>query len=363
LSKVQGNRHAFSLNDASISLPYSENETISDTVLITVSVLGPAAIIGIVCLVFVLEPTAAKATPFLRTFWLKAWEANTAWLGLGVSLSGTFLVTQGLKDIYGKPRPDLLGRCQPDLSKVAQFAVGGLGLHLGEAPIFVDSRICKQTDVGVLSDGFGSFPSGHASFSFAAFTYLTLFLCAKFAITIPLLAPAAPYESDTTAFNGTSERAAARNRAAAPPLYLFVVAFIPLGVASYITGTRYSDYKHHGFDLVFGAVLGFVFAWFGFRLYHLPIRQGAGWSWGPRTRDRAFYLGFGVPAYVGKEGLESATAARSGHLDLESGVTTNSHGRGILGRSGTSITNDRTNNIGMVDSPAHPEKAPEPARV
>src|SRR5256885_16873220 len=52
LSKVQGNRHAFSLNDASISLPYSDNETISDTVLITVSVLGPAAIIGFVCLVF-----------------------------------------------------------------------------------------------------------------------------------------------------------------------------------------------------------------------------------------------------------------------------------------------------------------------
>jgi membrane-associated phospholipid phosphatase len=363
LSKVQGNRHAFSLDDASISLPYSEHETISDTVLITVSILGPAAIIGIVCFIFVPGPTAARGTPRSQTFWRKAWEANTGWLGLGVALSGAFMITQGLKDIYGKPRPDLLGRCQPDLSKLAQFAVGGLGLQFGGAPVVVDWRICKQTDSSVLSDGFASFPSGHASFSFAAFTYLTLFLCAKFAITIPFLAPAAYHESDATAFYGTSERIAARNKAAAPPLYLLVIAFIPLGVASYITGTRYSDYKHHGFDLVFGAILGAVFAWFGFRLYHLPIRQGAGWSWGPRTRDRAFYLALGVPTYVGDESWKSAQAARSGRLDLESGVTANGHGHGISDRSDASIINDRTNNIGTVDSAAHSKNTTEDARV
>lgn len=236
-------------------------------------------------------------------------------------------------------------------------------MQFGEAPVLVDSRICKQTDPSVLSDGFASFPSGHASFSFAAFTYLTLFLCAKFAITVPFLAPAAYHESDTTAFHGTSQRAAARNRAAAPPLYLLVIAFIPLGVASYITGTRYSDYKHHGFDLVFGAMLGFIFAWFGFRLYHPPIRQGAGWLWGLQTRNRAFYLGLGVPTYVGDEGWESAQAAKSGRSDLESGVTTNEHGHGTSDRSEASIINDRTNNIGMVDSPAHSKNAPEDARV
>jgi membrane-associated phospholipid phosphatase len=362
LSKVQGNRHAFSLDDASISYPYSENETVSDTVLITVSILAPAAIIGIICLIFVPGPTAPRGTPLSQTFWRKFWECHTGWLGLGVALSGAFMVTQGLKDIYGKPRPDLLGRCQPDLSKLAQYAVGGLGQQFGEAPVLVDSRICRQSDSSVLSDGFASFPSGHASFSWAAFTYLTLFLCAKFAITIPFLTPAAYHEADTTAFHGTgAERVAARNRAAAPPLYLLVLAFVPLGAAFYISGTRYSDYKHHGFDILFGSILGFVFAWFGFRLYHLPIRQGAGWSWGPRTRSRAFYLGLGVPSYVGDEGWESANAARSGRLDLESGANMNGHG--MSDRSDASITNDRTNNIGMVDSPAHSKDAADEARV
>jgi membrane-associated phospholipid phosphatase len=355
LSKVQGNRHAFSLDDASISLPYSENETVSDTVLITVCILAPAAIIGIICLIFVPGPLAPKGTPLSQIFWRKFWECHTGWLGLGVALSGAFMVTQGLKDIYGKPRPDLLGRCQPDLTKLAQYAVGGLGLQFGEAPVLVDSRICKQTDSSILSDGFASFPSGHASFSWAAFTYLTLFLCAKFAITIPFLAPPAYHESDATAFVGTGERAAVRDRAAAPPLYLLVLAFVPLGAAFYISGTRYSDYKHQGFDILFGSILGFVFAWFGFRLYHLPIRKGAGWSWGPRTRNRAFYLGLGIPTYVGDEGWESAKAAGSRGLDLENGVATNAHG--MPERSDTNIINDRANNIGMVDSPAHSKHA------
>lgn len=337
--------------------------------LITVCILGPAAVIGLVCLIFVPGPTAARATPFSQTFWRKAWEAHTGWLGLGVALSGAFMVTQGLKDIYGKPRPDLLGRCQPDLSKLAQFAVGGLGLQFGEAPVLVDSRICTQADSSILSDGFASFPSGHSSFSWAAFTYLTLFLCAKFAITIPFVASAAYHEKDTAAFDDTRTHLAARNRAAAPPLYLLVVAFIPLGVAVYITGTRYSDYKHYGFDLVFGSILGFVFGWFGFRLYHLPIRQGAGWSWGPRTRDRAFYLGMGMPSYVGDEGWEGTKDLGTRRPDVESGVAMNGYGHGhghghpTSDRPDASIINDRSHNIGMVDSPAHSKHATDEARV
>ena len=116
-----------------------------------------------------------------------------------------------------------------------------------------------------------------------------------------------------------AEIAPARNRAAAPPLYLLVLAFVPLGAAFYISGSRWSYYRHHSFDIIFGSILGFLFAWLGFRLYHLPIRRGAGWSWGARTRNRAFYIGVGIPSYIGDEGWESAKAAGSGHPDLESG--------------------------------------------
>lgn len=32
-------------------------------------------------------------------------------------------------------------------------------------------------------------------------------------------------------------------------------------------------------------------------MYHLPVRRGAGWSWGPRSVDKAWGVGVGVPSY------------------------------------------------------------------
>jgi membrane-associated phospholipid phosphatase len=370
LSKVDGNRHAFSLDDPSISYPYRLKDTVSVGVLLIVSIVAPAVIIGAISLIFVPGPTAVRGTQPSLIWRRKLWECHTGWMGLGVALAGAFMVTEGLKDIYGKPRPDLLNRCQPNLAKLAQFVVGGLGQQLGEAPLLVDSRICQQTDNSILRDGFASFPSGHASFSWAGMTYLTLFLCAKFAITIPFLTSAADNLLDTAAFdkapstrrNGMgAEIAPARNRAAAPPLYLLVLAFVPLGAAFYISGSRWSDYRHHGFDIIFGSILGFLFAWLGFRLYHLPIRRGAGWSWGARTRNRAFYIGMGIPSYIGDEGWESAKAAGSGRPDLESGEAIT--GPGMSDLSDASMINDRTHNIGMASGPVHSNPATTEARV
>lgn len=156
-------------------------------------------------------------------------------------------------------------------------------------------------------------------------TYLTLFLCSKFAIAIPFLAPRAFSKS---AFSGASgfdgngsqdcrsnDSPPPRNQAAAPPTILLILAFVPIGTALYISATRWEDCRHHGFDIIFGSLIGFVFAWFGFRWYHLPIRQGAGWSWGARSRERAFYVGVGIPSYVGDEGWDSSRAASG---DVES---------------------------------------------
>lgn len=66
--------------------------------------------------------------------------------------------------------------------------------------------------------------------------------------------------------------------------------------------------------------MGIVCAWFSFRWYHLPIRQGAGWSWGARSRDRAWGIGVGVGSYVGPEGWGSAKRSDDGpNADLEQG--------------------------------------------
>lgn len=104
-----------------------------------------------------------------------------------------------------------------------------------------------------------------------------------------------------------------RNRAAAPPVYLIGLPLIPICAAIYITASRYFDYYHDGWDLLFGSLIGIIAAYFSFRWYHMPISSGAGWSWGPRSRDRAFIIGVGRGGYVGEEGWGSGKKARSGH--------------------------------------------------
>lgn len=298
-------------------------------VLLIVAIVAPGIITALVSLLFVPGPTAARNTPKALIWRRKLWEWNTAWMGLGVALAGAFMVTEGLKDIAGKPRPDLLQRCNPDLSKVNQFHVSGLGLLYPEAPVLVTSGICQQPDASVLSDGFASWPSGHSSFSWAGLLYLTLFLCAKFAIAIPFLGTTndshrqsslpSTFEHRHSKECGPDAPIPARNQAAAPPVYLLIIAFIPVGAAMYICLTRYADYHHAGWDILSGALIGAFFAYFGFRCYHLPIRRGAGWSWGARSRDRAFFLPIGTPSYVGDEGWDSAKSGADQNSRLESG--------------------------------------------
>lgn len=72
--------------------------------------------------------------------------------------------------------------------------------------------------------------------------------------------------------------------------------------AIYVCSTRFTDFRHFGFDLLFGSLIGITCAWFSFRWYHLPITRGAGWAWGPRSYERAWGIGVGVGSYVGTEG-------------------------------------------------------------
>ena len=74
----------------------------------------------------------------------------------------TALFTNALKLLVGKPRPDLLSRCVPNLTDVTSHVLGGISDQISEGTL-VSWTICQQTDRGKLKDGFQSFPSGHAS--------------------------------------------------------------------------------------------------------------------------------------------------------------------------------------------------------
>ena len=332
---IEPNHRPFSLVDPDISFPYVEHQKVSTSVLFVVSLVAPAIIIALVSLVFVPNPIARE--PKSQAWKRKLWEWNVGWMGLALSCAVTTLFTNALKLLIGRPRPDLLSRCDPNLSEISSHVLGGIRDQISEGTL-VSWTICLQTNHGILKDAFQSFPSGHASckwrtpdedvsdgctVTFAGLFYFALYLCSKFAIKLPAPFPyfsthhnppssvssmpiprgaGEPANGEKTSRlmpSGTSIRSF-RDEAAAPPIYLLILPLIPICVATYISSTRFSDFRHHGFDIIFGAIEGLIFSWGSFRIYHIPVTRGDGWAWGPRSASRAFGVSIGTSGYVEK---------------------------------------------------------------
>lgn len=324
-----------------------QGDTVTVTVLFIVALVAPAAITFVISFIFVPGPTASKSTPKALVWRRKLWEWNTAWMGLALSCASAFMITEGLKDLAGKPRPYALNKCRPDLSAIDQYRIGGLGQSFdttGATPILVTSGICQETDPATLREIFASWPSGHSSFSWAGLLYLSLYLCAKFSVGIPYVLPNSKqakdntYEYDnylrhpdqrpgspesqslSTSKYGNLVSPPLRNSTAASPVYLLILAlYLPVGTAIFVCVSRWFDFHHHGIDILSGATLGALTAWFSFRYYHMPIRRGSGWSWGARSRDRAFWIGVGRDGYVGDEGWCTQQDAMAQRRDIELG--------------------------------------------
>ena len=109
---------------------------------------------------------SASSTPHSSWTSRRLYCLNTAWLGLGLAIAISMLVTNGVKNLVGRPRPDLISRCNIDESLIGRYTIGP-----GE---LLDWRVCRTHNVtksslaGVLDeadlrDGFRSFPSGHCS--------------------------------------------------------------------------------------------------------------------------------------------------------------------------------------------------------
>lgn len=194
-----------------------------------------------------------------------------------------------------------------------RLQVGGYGQDISGRWTLVDKSICAHPESKDLNDGFRSFPSGHASWSWSGLGYLALFLSAKLAITIPslpIVSPASTREAkhrtdDIEMLPLHKQKSPEQqavvplyNLAAAPPNYGIIIVLIPLAAAAYITSTRYFEYWHGGIDVAGGALIGIVTAWFSFRWYHTPVRRGGGWAWGARSPERAFGVGVGTGGYV-----------------------------------------------------------------
>ncbi|KAF7541473.1 hypothetical protein G7054_g546 [Neopestalotiopsis clavispora] len=324
INNITPNKHAFSLEDRSISYPLHD-DTVSIAVCGIVSIVAPAAIILVVTFLVVPGPTAHKGLPQSLIWKRRLWELHASLLGLAASFIATWFIVNGLKNLTGKARPNLLARCQADLNNLADYVVGGI-LTATDDGRLVTAAICKNPDSTIVDEGFRSSPSGHSSISAAGLVYLSLFLATKLGAFIPFLHHGAyrhdegshlafpsrrhyrqitspiPLEQRASGLQATSDTpkslAATRKEAAAPPLYLLVLTVVPFFGSVYICVSRWYDYQHHGIDILFGFLIGFTTSLTAFRLYHLPLGRGAGWAWAPRSPDKAFWGGVGSNNYA-----------------------------------------------------------------
>ncbi|KAK5987629.1 Phosphatidate phosphohydrolase 3 [Cladobotryum mycophilum] len=351
LGRITPNKRPFSLVDPNISFPFTENETVPDWLLFVLCAVVPVAVI------------------FSLVWRRKLWELHIGWLGLLMSVGCGFFFVSGIKNMCGKPRPDLLARCLPDIENAAKYVIGGFkgeaafGSNIGQ---LYSADICQQTDKAKLDDGFRSYPSGHSAASAGGLIYLSLFLASKFAVTFPFVAsdggsadhsvhaafpsrlplPADVYDRDDaspmTKVGSRNARhnvtvQALRRQAAAAPVYLLAITVAPFCLAIFIAASRWFDFRHHGFDILFGFVIGIITAIFSFRYYHLPITDGAGWAWGPRSGDRAFWAGVGRLGYVNEKDADRRVRNDLGEsADVDVHTTTHLAAPGGLNqRSGT----------------------------
>jgi membrane-associated phospholipid phosphatase len=163
LGELKPNKRPFALDDRSIRYPYTGESTVPGWLLVVCSALVPILVILLLSLTLTPAGLAHHGAQKSRLWKHKLWELHVSWMGLALSLIATWIITNGLKNMFGKPRPDLLSRCRPDLSRVDEFVVGEMGL--GTDGMLVTAGICTNTDLGILDDGFRAYPSGHASLS------------------------------------------------------------------------------------------------------------------------------------------------------------------------------------------------------
>lgn len=159
----------FSLTNKSISFPYRQ-DTISIPVLFIIAVVVPAAVVAAICVIFVRLSTRSGSAPSRGAIWKrKLWEMHAGLLGLALSLTLSLFLTQTMKNMFGKHRPDFLSRCNPDIVDMNQYIVGGYTSEVLEGTSqLVRWEICRSKDGSGVGhsefiDGFRSFPSGHCT--------------------------------------------------------------------------------------------------------------------------------------------------------------------------------------------------------
>ncbi|KAE8149277.1 phosphatidic acid phosphatase [Aspergillus avenaceus] len=250
LDSIEPYHQHFSLENRTLWYPYATHERVPMPMALCISGVAPLLIIAVYTL-FVdglfshskpVDPKTGKRKltgPY--RFKDRLWEFNCGFLGLLLSQGLAFVITQCLKTACGKPRPDLIDRCQPRPGSVDAF------------PGLSNYTICTG-DKTILKDGFRSWPSGHSSSSFAGLFYLTLWLCGKLHFM--------------------------DNRG---EVWKALLIMTPCLAATLVAVSRIMDARHHPFDVITGSLLGIVCAIISYRQYFPSLAE-------PWKKGRAYSI-------------------------------------------------------------------------
>ncbi|XP_037945247.1 phospholipid phosphatase 5 isoform X2 [Teleopsis dalmanni] len=159
--------------------------------------------------------------------------ASWAWT-LALCLNG--VITSLLKITVGRPRPDFYYRCFPD----GKMVFNNLNATTDNT---IDIYNCTG-NIRDINEGFKSFPSGHSSFAFASFAFITFYVGAKL------------HAFDSRGRGQT---------------WRLCCVLTPLILAGLIAISRTCDYHHHWQDIVVGGFIGFFTSYWAYRQYYPSV--------------------------------------------------------------------------------------------
>jgi len=235
----------FYCDDQNLKHPYSEQ---------TVPIALAVGLWAAVCVFFIIvvETLRSLAEKGSRP-WRKPFRNNrTPWIAVelyrqfGYFTLGaltTLLFTELAKYTIGRLRPHYLTVCNPELTDELCKDEFGYQKFVTRP----EAEICRGLSEGTatekqLHEARLSFLSGHSSFSFYCGMFLIVYLQARL--------------SNLPACSYTPVRIACRSLKILRPFIQFAIIIL----AFWISLTRISDYFHHPFDVVTGALVGISFA-------------------------------------------------------------------------------------------------------